>query len=226
MLQPPERQLLRPARGQSHRSGGMPMELWEEKAAVVKPEEYTLHVDDPACETSLALLVRRLASRLASAEQEIVLLCIGTDRCTGDALGPLIGSQLSTSQLPTAHVYGTLEKPVHATNLGETLTQIKGRHHNPMIIAIDACLGRLDSVGNVMVGKGPLKPGAGVNKDLPAVGDMYITGIVNVGGFMDYFVLQNTRLYLITRLAKVIANGLAIGLNGAASLIAAGVSAY
>ena len=42
------------------------------------------------------------------------------------------------------------------------------------------------------------KPGAGVNKDLPPVGDLYITGVVNVGGFMDYLVLQNTRLYLIT----------------------------
>lgn len=178
-----------------------------------KPEEYVLHVDDPTCGRSLALVVRRLVSRLLSDPQDVVLLCIGTDRCTGDALGPIIGSHLAGLNLRFTHVYGTLEKPVHATNLEETLIRIRSRHDNPLIIAIDACLGRLDSVGNVMIGSGPLKPGAGVNKQLPAVGDVYVTGIVNVGGFMDYFVLQNTRLYLITRLAKVIAEGLASGLS-------------
>lgn len=178
-----------------------------------KLEEYVLHVDDPTCGRSLALVVRRLLSRLLPEPRDLVLLCIGTDRCTGDALGPLIGSQLVGLGLRAAHVYGTLEKPVHATNLEETLVGIRHRHQDPLIIAIDACLGRLDSVGNVMIGAGPLKPGAGVNKQLPAVGDVYITGIVNVGGFMDYFVLQNTRLYLITRLAKVISEGLVGGLS-------------
>lgn len=178
-----------------------------------KLEEHVLHVDDPTCVRSLALLVKRLLSQLLSEQRDVILLCIGTDRCTGDALGPLIGSQLSGLGLRTAHVYGTLEKPVHATNLEETLVRIRERHRDPLIVAVDACLGRLDSVGNVMIGAGPLKPGAGVNKQLPAVGDVYITGIVNVGGFMDYFVLQNTRLYLITRLAKVIADGLASGLS-------------
>lgn len=189
-----------------------------------KPEEYTLNVDDPTCGAALALLIRRLISRISSVQQEIVLLCIGTDRCTGDALGPLIGSQLAGGSLPQAHVYGTLEKPVHATNLQETISTIRVRHHEPLIIAIDACLGRLDSVGNVMIGRGPLKPGAGVNKDLPSVGDIYITGIVNVGGFMDYFVLQNTRLYLITRLAKVIADGLASGLTSVQAALPAGAN--
>ncbi|MGI6359201.1 MAG: spore protease YyaC [Bacillota bacterium] len=178
-----------------------------------KLEEYVLHVDDPSCSRSLALMVRQMVERLRSSQQEIVLLCIGTDRCTGDALGPLIGSQLIAQQLPGIHIYGTLEKPVHATNLEENMARIRNRHGTPLLVAIDACLGRMDSVGNIMVGHGPLKPGAGVNKQLPAVGDMYITGVVNVGGFMDYFVLQNTRLYLITRLAQAIAEGLANGLS-------------
>jgi putative sporulation protein YyaC len=195
------------------------MSFSDEKTAEGKPEEYVVNVDDPACEMSLALLIRRLTARLIPEKENIVLLCIGTDRCTGDALGPLIGSQLMNSLPAPVFVYGTLEKPVHATNLGETLAVIADRHVNPLVIAIDACLGRLDSVGNVMVGRGPLKPGAGVNKELPPVGDMYITGIVNVGGFMDYFVLQNTRLYLITRLAKAIATGLSTGLASVAAAL-------
>ena len=37
---------------------------------------------------------------------------------------------------------------------------------------------------------------------------MHITGIVNVSGFMEYFVLQNTRLHLIMEMAKTIAKGI------------------
>ena len=37
---------------------------------------------------------------------------------------------------------------------------------------------------------------------------MHIIGIVNVGGFMEYLVLQNTRLSLVMRMADVISTGL------------------
>ena len=66
----------------------------------------------------------------------------------------------------------------------------------------------MKSVGIIQIGMGPVKPGSGVNKELPAVGDIHITGIVNVSGFMEYFVLQNTRLHLIMKMAKTIANGI------------------
>ncbi|MNY42755.1 hypothetical protein D3C86_1776740 [compost metagenome] len=49
-----------------------------------------------------------------------------------------------------------------------------------------------------------MRPGAGVNKQLPPVGDIHMTGIVNVGGFMEYFVLQNTRLSLVMQLGDKI----------------------
>jgi putative sporulation protein YyaC len=60
----------------------------------------------------------------------------------------------------------------------------------------------------IQVGEGPVRPGAGVNKDLPPVGTHHITGIVNVGGFMEYFVLQNTRLSLVMDLTDAIYDGI------------------
>ena len=81
-------------------------------------------------------------------------------------------------------------------------------HNDPFIIGIDACLGKVRSVGIVQIGEGPVKPGAGVNKDLPAVGNAHITGIVNVSGFMEFMVLQNTRLNLVLNMAKTIADGI------------------
>jgi len=69
-------------------------------------------------------------------------------------------------------------------------------------------LGNLHSVGSIQVGMGPLKPGAGVNKNLPEVGEVHITGIVNVAGFMEYFVLQNTRLSIVMKMADIISRSI------------------
>ncbi|MFP7298424.1 spore protease YyaC [Neobacillus niacini] len=141
-------------------------------------------------------------------QRPIVFVCIGTDRSTGDSLGPLVGTLLEEKDLSSFYVYGTLDQPIHAVNLSERLQEISIKHHDPYIIGIDACLGRMKNVGVIQVGDGPVKPGAGVNKELPAVGNIHITGIVNVSGFMEFFVLQNTRLNLVMKMAKTIANGI------------------
>jgi putative sporulation protein YyaC len=159
-------------------------------------------------ENAVEQLAQHLAERMKPCDGDIVILCIGTDRSTGDALGPLVGSKLQAQSPQLLRVYGTLEDPVHAMNLQEKLDKIQRAHPNSMIIAIDACLGQFSNVGHINVADGPLKPGAGVKKDLPSVGNFHITGIVNVGGFMEYFVLQNTRLFVVMRMAEIIANAL------------------
>jgi putative sporulation protein YyaC len=138
----------------------------------------------------------------------IVFLCIGTDRATGDSLGPLIGYKLKKSLLENAVIYGTLENPVHAKNLIDTISYINKTHESPFIIAIDACLGKMDHIGLINIGKGPLLPGSGVNKTLPPVGDINITGIVNFSGFMDIMILQNTRLNIVMEMADFITLGI------------------
>lgn len=146
--------------------------------------------------------------RMNPYDQDIVILCIGTDRSTGDALGPLVGTKLKSLYPQYLNVYGTLEDPVHAMNLADKIESILQAHRTPTIVAIDACLGQFSNVGNINVADGPLKPGAGVKKDLPSVGTFHITGIVNVGGFMEYFVLQNTRLYIVMKMAEIISSAL------------------
>ena len=136
---------------------------------------------------------------------KIIVLCIGTDRSTGDALGPLIGTMLSSEHdTDKMIVMGTLEKPVHALNLEKTLLKIKREHADSLVLAVDACLGTMNTVGQIQIGLGPLKPGTGVNKKLPAVGQLHITGVVNIAGFLEYFVLQNTRLSMIVNMAELI----------------------
>lgn len=174
--------------------------------------ELKFDIGKPNATYDIALNIRMLMQEAKVLNREIVVLCIGTDRSTGDALGPLTGTKLKSLNL-YPHIYGTLDNPVHATNLTNILSVLQTTFHNPFIIAVDACLGKLENVGCVSLGYGPLKPGAAVNKDLPSVGDCYVTGIVNVGGFMEHMVLQSTRLNLVFKMSEAIAHSLSFALN-------------
>lgn len=170
------------------------------------PERFSCHFEDPLCfkkiEKAICTYLREV-----DGDRELIYLCIGTDRATGDCLGPLVGSRLK-SLSPQCRVYGTLEKPVHATNLKETLEDIYRDYSDPFIIAVDACLGSADRIGYINVRKGSLKPGTALNKALPEVGDFHISAVVNVGGFFEHMVLQNTRLFIVSKMADIIAKGL------------------
>lgn len=160
------------------------------------------------------LITQYIESHYNKDNRCLVFLCIGSDRSTGDSLGPLIGHKLKSSlcKYHNIHVFGTLDNPVHAKNLEETISYIQSNCDSPFIIAIDACLGRIDRIGYINIGLGPLKPGTGVNKQLPPIGDLHITGIVNIGGYMQYMVLQSTRLSLVMKMADTISDAVAFSL--------------
>lgn len=168
-----------------------------------------ISVDDPKHFISFCeLLDSHLAALLPLHHHELVIVCIGTDRATGDSLGPLIGYKLTDLDFDHVHVYGNLENPVHAKNL-ENMTQTLNDHHpNALVIAIDACLGAMENVGSIAIGEGSIKPGAGVQKELEPIGHLHITGIVNFSSFMNMVVLQNTRLSLVMKMADIISAGL------------------
>lgn len=142
-----------------------------------------------------------------SKNQDIVFLCIGSDRATGDCLGPIIGHIL-TKNNKNLPVFGTLSSPVHAQNLSKTIDFIYNTISNPYIIAIDASLGIRQHIGHVTTGYGPLCPGIGVNKKLPCVGDAFITGIVNTSNINSHLTLQTTKLSTVVDLSEFIAQGI------------------
>ena len=138
----------------------------------------------------------------------LLFLCIGTDRSTGDSLGPLIGYKLKERRMRNAKVLGTLEKPVHAMNLEEYLKLVKQKYPDYLIVAVDASVGNAEHVGYITLGKGPLKPGLGVSKELKEVGDLFITGIVGSCGSQDPLMLQSIRLSVVMRLADCISESI------------------
>jgi len=175
-------------------------------------KETSLKYIDSAKVNAFATFSEALYQTITSCRTEkyrdIVFVCIGTDRSTGDSLGPIVGHKLKDMRYNNVHIYGNLDTPVHAKNLSETTNIIMEKFEKPFIIAIDACLGKVEHIGHITVGTGALKPGSAVNKDLEPIGNMHITGIVNFSGFMDFLILQNTRLGTVMKIADVISSGI------------------
>ncbi|OKP96614.1 spore protease YyaC [Paenibacillus sp. P46E] len=138
--------------------------------------------------------------------EQITFLCIGTDRSTGDALGPLTGSRLMEHGFP--HVSGTLPSPCDADNLEARIAEIPV---GQVIIAIDACLGPPASLGYFLTAAEPLRPAQSVGLMLPAVGHYSLAAIVDVNGPRPYRTLQSTPLNRVMGMAGQIALAAAAG---------------
>lgn len=155
----------------------------------------------------------RLLREYAHRKPTPLFVCIGSDRVTGDSLGPLIGSELRKALKKDIPVYGTLEMPVHALNLEDALAAITLQHPDHLIIAIDASLGTRAHQGYITMGKGSIQPGAGVDKALGSVGDIFITGIIGVASPLSHLTLQTTRLSSVIAVAEQISAGILQTLN-------------
>lgn len=143
-------------------------------------------------------------------KKQVLILCIGTDRSTGDSLGPLIGHRLRQQGLRHMCVIGTLNRPVHAMNLKDTLFLLDQYYPEHLVVAVDASVGSQSHVGCITLGKGSLKPGLGVRKDLAEVGDLFITGVVSGGGNQDPQMLQSIRLSTVMRMAECISDSICL----------------
>ena len=167
-------------------------------------ENYYFDTSKPNAACKIGVQLTELLLKTDRPLDDVIIICIGTDRSTGDSVGPLVGYKLSKFTFENVHVYGCLQSPIHAANLSAAIDKIRRQHSRPFIIALDASLGKKEHIGFITIGTGPLKPGLGVKKKLPEVGDIHITGIVNNSGATDHVLLQTTRLSMIMTLADTI----------------------
>lgn len=140
-------------------------------------------------------------------DEKTLIVCIGTDKCIGDCLGPLVGTLLKEKFFPL-NVFGTLESPIHALNLDKKITEILKNYPGYKIVAIDACLGDSKSIGEIHTRNEPIHPGKGVGKTLRSVGDTSIIAIVDSSENIDLFTSRPIRLSFILDMAKVIVDAL------------------
>ena len=129
-------------------------------------------------------------------DKNIVFVGIGTDKAIFDSLGCLTCSMLEAKGYTC---YGTIEKPIHALNVEESMDNIMKKHSNDIIIGIDAAIGKI--VGNIAFRNKSIKPGLGVNKKLREVGSYSIIGVTTNTEKRDF---NNVRLYSVIKMCEEI----------------------
>lgn len=159
------------------------------------------HYKDPLSYYEIAYFLKNYI------DENTIIVCIGTDRCIGDCLGPLVGTFLKERFFPLP-VFGTVSEPIHALNIDKKLSEINARFPSGNIIGVDACLGDNDSIGEIQARDYPIHPGKGVGKLLPDVGRASIIGIVDSSDSSELFTNRNIRLNLIMELSKVITHSI------------------
>lgn len=110
--------------------------------------------------------------------KQTIVICIGSDRVSGDMLGPLVGSSLREKYHLPYPVYGAVGESVNGINLEEYLSMISFRHKESRIIAVDAALGKSEDVGRIRLKRGGIKAGGALDRVGESIGDLGIVGVV------------------------------------------------
>ena len=190
--------------------------------------EYAFHIHNKLAADGVAMATDKLLNAVCSSKNEKtrgagvrstqnspfltappVIVCVGSDLAIGDSLGPICGSMLKyKTQGLNVFLYGTLSAPVTAKEIKHIREFLKETHKNSPIIAVDAAVGEEGDIGLIKISDKPLFPGAGANKQLGAIGDMSILGIVAEKSVANYGLLNTTRLHLVYTMSEIIAEAL------------------
>lgn len=107
----------------------------------------------------------------------IVVVCIGTMRVTGDSVGPRVGDILKESGAP-CYVYGDSLSNINAHKLDVYENLLKVCHSGDIVIAVDAALGNSKDVGRVKVTGNGLRPGRALGRKNEKIGDIGVLAVV------------------------------------------------
>lgn len=144
----------------------------------------------------------------------LILVCIGTDKMTGDLFGPLVGNKikdLNNEKYLKMIVYGDLENQVIFSNANQVINKIKYKYEKPCIIAIDSALSKKENIGKIIVKKGGVSYGHALKKKSNEIGDVTVKAIVGINYnhvYKNFKSLENVPLNLIVKLANIVANGI------------------
>jgi putative sporulation protein YyaC len=117
------------------------------------------------------------AREAAMAGRPLTIVGVGSAEVCGDALGPYVAAKIADhAKRNGAYVYGTLKYPVHAGNIAASVQTLDAMEDDPFVIAVDAACANGNPIGTLSVHNDSLRPGAGVGKSLPSIGEVSIMG--------------------------------------------------
>ena len=141
---------------------------------------------------------------------KFTFLCIGTDKITGDALGPIVGSNIEnfiiSKKIDNVKVKGNLENPLCNKNINEYKNI-----DDSITILVDAAVSNSYEVGNIIVEENSTKIRYALKdmKKIPA--DISVKVVVSKNledEYLNFFMLQNIKLGTIIKLSEIVSKQL------------------
>lgn len=143
---------------------------------------------------------------------EIIFLCVGTDRITGDCFGPLVGSKLvellKDYNYSNINVYGSLKENLSYENINKVIENMNERS---IVIVIDAALSKEENIGKIFVSNTRTILGKGLEKNKIEIGDISIKSVVAKDykiAKCNFKALQNISLNGVMQLANIVSEGI------------------
>ena len=145
---------------------------------------------------------------------QIAFICVGTDRITGDAFGPIVGTKLiklfEKDNFFNINVYGSLDKNITYNSIEDYYNKIIDTN-DAVVIVIDSALSIKENIGRIFVTNNKTILGKGLNKNKIAIGDISIKTVVakeSTKIINNFKMLQNVSLNTVIRLADIVSEGI------------------
>lgn len=116
-----------------------------------------------------------------------IFVCIGTPRIIFDSVGPMVGSKLQDLGY---EVYGTMEEPIHGTNVKDYWHDIIKKIDKNKVVSIDAALSSKLEPGNLVHRRKGITPRAGIDDSFNDI-EIGSNSIVGIVGYNIYNVITS-----------------------------------
>ena len=142
---------------------------------------------------------------------DIIFLCIGTSKIIGDAIGPIIGTKLKSSENKYMHIYGTFENNLNFNNAKNIIEDINRNYKKPCIVSIDAALSNKNKLGDIVIESGYIKLGKALGKCLMFYSHINIKCVV--GNYSDnkeknLNILKNISIEKAFEISNIVSDGI------------------
>ena len=139
--------------------------------------------------------------------ENVAFVFIGTDANVGDSLAPMAGS-LVHKTASAVFCYGNLNCTITARDVPYIAAYIKRAHPLSRVVVIDAAVGKKEDVGSIKILPRSIRPGLGVSKNLPPIGDVSVIGVISERSKCNLAMLGYAKVSNVYAMAKVISDGI------------------
>lgn len=159
------------------------------------------------------MFVNDLKSKMNNKDKVIIFLCIGTNKVTGDSLGPIVGTNLQKMLKGNKRikVFGNMNNPINALNIKENIDYINKMYMDKYIIVIDSAVSDKNLIGEIFITRNKTILGNGINNKISEIGDISIKCSVckdEYSSVNNFKSLQNVPKRFIKNLANIVSIGI------------------